>query len=119
MCPLVQEVMLRRLKRDVMAELPPKRRQVVRLPRPKPADWPNQEVLEGKYLAPDVALHHVYLIPFILCLTSQIDLSPAWCCHTIYSHVPNLQTGPTKKCWRVSAFSLCCSASHRWTIQCT
>ena len=44
----VQEVMLRRLKRDVMAELPPKRRQVVRLPRPKPADWPNQELAEGK-----------------------------------------------------------------------
>lgn len=44
----VQEVMLRRLKRDVMAELPPKRRQVVRLPRPKPADWPNQEVAEGE-----------------------------------------------------------------------
>ena len=40
--------MLRRLKRDVMAELPPKRRQVVRLPRPKSADWPNQEVPEGQ-----------------------------------------------------------------------
>ncbi len=49
---LVQEVMLRRLKRDVMAELPPKRRQVVRLPRPKPADWPNQEVPEGECFLP-------------------------------------------------------------------
>lgn len=39
--------MLRRLKRDVMAELPPKRRQVVRLPRPKPSDWPHQELPEG------------------------------------------------------------------------
>ncbi len=29
-----QEVMLRRLKREVMAQLPPKRRQVVRLPPP-------------------------------------------------------------------------------------
>ena len=28
----LQEVMLRRLKKDVMAQLPPKRRQVVRLP---------------------------------------------------------------------------------------
>ena len=45
---VLQEVMLRRLKRDVMAELPPKRRQVVRLPRPKPADWPNQELPEGQ-----------------------------------------------------------------------
>ncbi len=35
-----------------MAELPPKRRQVVRLPRPKPADWPNQEVPEGAYFPP-------------------------------------------------------------------
>ncbi|DBA70641.1 TPA: hypothetical protein ACH3X2_012024 [Trebouxia sp. C0005] len=43
---LKEELMLRRLKRDVMAELPPKRRQVVRLPRPKPADWPSQEVPE-------------------------------------------------------------------------
>ena len=40
--------MLRRLKRDVMAELPPKRRQVVRLPHPKPADWPDQELAEGE-----------------------------------------------------------------------
>lgn len=44
-----QEVMLRRLKRDVMAELPPKRRQVVRLPRPRPSDWPNQEIPEGVF----------------------------------------------------------------------
>ena len=34
-----QEVMLRRLKRDVLAQLPRKRRQVVRLPRPNAADW--------------------------------------------------------------------------------
>lgn len=33
-----------------MAELPPKRRQVVRLPRPKPSDWPDQEVPEGELL---------------------------------------------------------------------
>ena len=31
---LEQEVMLRRLKADVAAQLPPKRRQVVRLPHP-------------------------------------------------------------------------------------
>lgn len=31
---------MRRLKRDVMAQLPAKRRQVVRLPRPAPGDWP-------------------------------------------------------------------------------
>lgn len=54
--------MLRRLKRDVMAELPPKRRQVVRLPRPKPADWPNQELAEGTiilliHLQPDIQAH--------------------------------------------------------------
>ena len=57
MCTLVQEIMLRRLKRDVMAELPPKRRQVVRLPCPKPADWPNQKVPEGEWFPPCVALH--------------------------------------------------------------
>lgn len=33
--------MLRRLKKDVMSQLPPKRRQVVRLPPPKPEDWPD------------------------------------------------------------------------------
>ena len=32
--------MLRRLKRDVMSQLPAKRRQVVRLPRPRASDWP-------------------------------------------------------------------------------
>lgn len=37
---VVQEVMLRRLKREVMSQLPAKRRQVVRLPRPRPSDWP-------------------------------------------------------------------------------
>lgn len=41
---MVQEVMLRRLKREVMAQLPAKRRQVVRLPRPRPADWPPSGV---------------------------------------------------------------------------
>lgn len=39
-----QEVMLRRLKVEVMAQLPPKRRQVVRLPAPKQADWPPSEM---------------------------------------------------------------------------
>ncbi|GAX84585.1 hypothetical protein CEUSTIGMA_g12006.t1 [Chlamydomonas eustigma] len=38
---LTREVMIRRLKRDVMAELPPKRRQVIRLPKPAPANWPD------------------------------------------------------------------------------
>lgn len=37
----LQEVMLRRLKREVMSQLPAKRRQVVRLPRPRPSDWPT------------------------------------------------------------------------------
>ncbi len=31
---------MRRLKREVMGQLPAKRRQVVRLPRPAPQDWP-------------------------------------------------------------------------------
>ena len=40
-CPArAQEVMLRRLKAEVLAQLPPKRRQVVRLPAPAPGDWP-------------------------------------------------------------------------------
>ena len=47
-----QEVMLRRLKREVMAQLPPKRRQVVRLPPPAPADWPRAD---GGKEAPDTA----------------------------------------------------------------
>jgi hypothetical protein len=38
---LRQEVMVRRLKREVLAELPPKRRQVVRLPRPPAEQWPR------------------------------------------------------------------------------
>ncbi|KAK9843831.1 hypothetical protein WJX81_008228 [Elliptochloris bilobata] len=38
---LKQEVMLRRLKSEVMAQLPPKRRQVVRLPPPAHAEWPR------------------------------------------------------------------------------
>ena len=37
----LQEVMLRRLKREVMEQLPPKRRQVVRLPAPDNAHWPK------------------------------------------------------------------------------
>lgn len=41
----LQEVMLRRLKREVMAQLPAKRRQVVRLPRPKPSEWPANGAL--------------------------------------------------------------------------
>ncbi|KAK9866369.1 hypothetical protein WJX84_005962 [Apatococcus fuscideae] len=41
---LKQEVMVRRLKVEVMAQLPPKRRQVVRLPPPKPSDWPPSEL---------------------------------------------------------------------------
>ncbi|KAK9812930.1 hypothetical protein WJX72_005929 [[Myrmecia] bisecta] len=39
---LKQEVMLRRMKREVLSQLPPKRRQVVRLPRPRPQDWPKE-----------------------------------------------------------------------------
>ena len=34
-----QEVMIRRLKRDVMSQLPRKRRQIVRLPQPESKDW--------------------------------------------------------------------------------
>ncbi len=37
---LTQEVMIRRLKKDVLGELPPKRRQVIRLPRPAADRWP-------------------------------------------------------------------------------
>jgi len=37
----VQVIMIRRLKSEVMAQLPPKRRQVVRLPKPRPQDWPK------------------------------------------------------------------------------
>ncbi|WIA10259.1 hypothetical protein OEZ85_010458 [Tetradesmus obliquus] len=40
---LVRSLMVRRLKRDVMAQLPPKRRQVVRLPYPPPHCWPKQQ----------------------------------------------------------------------------
>lgn len=37
----VQEVMLRRLKSEVMAQLPAKRRQIIRLPAPAAGDWAN------------------------------------------------------------------------------
>ena len=37
----LQVIMIRRLKAEVMAQLPPKRRQVVRLPKPRPQDWPK------------------------------------------------------------------------------
>ena len=37
----LQVIMIRRLKSEVMAQLPPKRRQVVRLPKPRPQDWPK------------------------------------------------------------------------------
>ncbi len=33
--------MVRRLKREVMGQLPPKRRQVVRLPAPDNSHWPK------------------------------------------------------------------------------
>ena len=58
----MQEVMLRRLKRDVMAELPPKRRQVVRLPCPKPADWPDQAPAEGNHPEPKLCLTTLVLL---------------------------------------------------------
>ncbi|PSC75396.1 DNA annealing helicase and endonuclease ZRANB3 [Micractinium conductrix] len=38
---LKAEVMLRRLKRNVLSQLPPKRRQVIRLPKPPPSEWPK------------------------------------------------------------------------------
>ncbi|KAL4428086.1 hypothetical protein ABPG75_002175 [Micractinium tetrahymenae] len=38
---LKAEVMLRRLKKDVLSQLPPKRRQVIRLPKPPPSEWPK------------------------------------------------------------------------------
>eukprot|EP00803_Ostreobium_quekettii_P008937 evm.model.scf_153.2 EVM.evm.TU.scf_153.2 scf_153:8261-20215(-) len=40
---LMREVMIRRLKRDILSQLPPKRRQVVRLPRPPADRWPNEK----------------------------------------------------------------------------
>jgi hypothetical protein len=40
---LRQEIMLRRLKRDVLDQLPAKRRQVIRLPKPPPKDWPKRD----------------------------------------------------------------------------
>lgn len=36
---VAQEVMIRRMKREVMGQLPRKRRQIVRLPQPSAADW--------------------------------------------------------------------------------
>lgn len=38
---LKQEIMMRRLKSDVLHQLPEKSRQVVRLPRPAPSDYPD------------------------------------------------------------------------------
>eukprot|EP00884_Botryococcus_braunii_P002065 jgi/Botrbrau1/1185/Bobra.0162s0066.1 len=39
---LKQEVMVRRLKKEVADQLPEKRRQVVRLPKPRLQDWPTE-----------------------------------------------------------------------------
>ena len=69
-----------------MAELPPKRRQVVRLPRPKPADWPSQEVPEGECFPLMLPCNlqikiSPYLVSFTLCVTGQTGVSPAWGCH--------------------------------------
>lgn len=54
--------MLRRLKVEVMAQLPPKRRQVVRLPAPKQADWPPSEIpiqhAEGRRISAGVCPRH-------------------------------------------------------------
>jgi SNF2 family DNA or RNA helicase len=36
------EVMIRRLKSEVLAELPPIRRQIIRLPPPRAEDWPKE-----------------------------------------------------------------------------
>ncbi|GAB4813573.1 hypothetical protein N2152v2_000619 [Parachlorella kessleri] len=44
---LRREVMLRRLKRDVLSQLPPKRRQVIRLPKPKAEHWPKGSAKRG------------------------------------------------------------------------
>ncbi|PRW44334.1 DNA annealing helicase and endonuclease ZRANB3 [Chlorella sorokiniana] len=38
---LKAEIMLRRLKRDVLSQLPPKRRQIIRLPKPAASEWPK------------------------------------------------------------------------------
>lgn len=40
---LRQEVLIRRLKREVLRQLPGKRRQVIRLPKPPPRDWPKKD----------------------------------------------------------------------------
>ena len=45
---LTREVMIRRLKKDVALQLPPKRRQVIRLPEPPPDKWPDYIEKKGK-----------------------------------------------------------------------
>lgn len=56
---LRHEIMIRRLKSDVLTQLPPKRRQVIRLPKPPLADWPESPSVDaaGGATAP-VGLHH-------------------------------------------------------------
>lgn len=49
---LREEVMVRRLKRDVLDQLPPKRRQIIRLQKPKASEWPK-EGTQGRHRADD------------------------------------------------------------------
>lgn len=45
---LTREVMIRRLKKDVALQLPPKRRQVIRLPEPSINKWPDYVERKGR-----------------------------------------------------------------------
>ena len=62
---LKHEVMIRRLKKDVLGQLPAKRRQVISLPRPPQNEWPtlsqNPTKLEGRNgssKGPNMSEHH-------------------------------------------------------------
>ena len=114
-----QEVMVRRLKRDVMSQLPRKRRQIVRLQAPKPLDWgvlgsgtgANLSSLccPGIFKSPLSLLHSA-----LLCPTAPTKCQHARCC--LASVLPLKVLHPNAHaCWPECAYALA-SSSHRMSI---
>jgi superfamily II DNA or RNA helicase len=66
---LKQEVLIRRMKRDVSGQLPEKIRQVIRLPEPDPTDWPEpcQEIINEAGEKEKVQLAQIHRVGIAKC----------------------------------------------------
>ena len=66
---LKQEVLIRRMKRDVSRQLPEKIRQVIRLPEPAPTDWPEpyQEIIDEAGQTVKVHLAQIHRVGIAKC----------------------------------------------------